>query len=98
MRHPEPLNLPLDGLFRRLELAGFELSPADRLRAWKVLGGPGKEYLQQPDQLKLLLGPVLARSAAEQEKFSELFDQYYAEVSAPLEEPERSRISLPLPG
>ncbi len=95
MRHPELHTLPLDGLFHRLELAGFELSPADRLRAWKVLGGPGKQYLQEPEQLKLLLGPVLARSAADQQRFSELFDQYYAELNAPLDLRRTSKLGLP---
>jgi formylglycine-generating enzyme required for sulfatase activity len=76
---------PLEHLFQRLTLAGFHLSPGDRLRALRVLGGPGKAYLHKPEQLKALLAPVLVRSEAEQLKFYEIFDQYYREVSAPLE-------------
>ena len=76
---------PLEHLFQRLTLAGFRLSPGDRLRALHVLGGPGKTYLREPEQLKALLAPVLVRSEAEQLKFYEIFDQYYLEVSAPLE-------------
>lgn len=79
---------PLEQLFQRLELAGFRLSPGDRLRALRVLGGPGKSALQQPEQLKMLLAPVLARSEAEQLKFYEAFDQYYREISVPLEVPD----------
>ncbi|WP_367391746.1 SUMF1/EgtB/PvdO family nonheme iron enzyme [Lewinella sp. LCG006] len=76
---------PLEHLFQRLRLAGFRLSPGDRLRALRVLGGPGKTCLQEPEKLKALLAPVLVRSEAEQLKFYEIFDQYYQEVSAPLE-------------
>lgn len=78
---------PLEHLFRRLELAGFRLSPADRLRALRILGGPAKAYLDQPAQLKQLLAPVLVRSEAEQLKFYEIFDQYYLEMSSPWEPP-----------
>lgn len=77
-------NIPLERLFQRLELAGFVISPADRLRAWQVLEGPAKTQLHEPAQLKMLLAPVLARSAAEQAKFYELFDQYYSEITQPL--------------
>jgi len=75
---------PLEQLFRRLELAGFTLSPADRLRALHVLNGPAKAYLHDPQQLKELLAPVIARSAAGQAKFYELFDLYYHDISSPL--------------
>ena len=63
---------PLEHLFRRLELAGFKISPADRLRALQILGGPAKAYLDNPAQLKQLLAPVLVRSEAEQLKFYEI--------------------------
>jgi PKD repeat protein len=75
---------PLEQLFRRLELAGFTLSPADRLRALHVLTGPAKAYLHDPQQLKELLAPVIARSAAGQAKFYELFDLYYHDITLPL--------------
>ncbi|MEL6658602.1 MAG: SUMF1/EgtB/PvdO family nonheme iron enzyme [Bacteroidota bacterium] len=78
---------PLEHLFRRLELADFQLSPADRLRALQVLGGPAKAYLNDPVRLKELLAPVLVRSEAEQLKFYEIFDQYYHDISAPWEAP-----------
>jgi len=51
---------------------------------WQVLGGPGKAHLHEPEALKYLLAPVVAKSVAEQERFYELFDHYYEEISAPL--------------
>ena len=95
MKNIRPRILPLDGLFHRLEIAGFEISPADRLRAWRILSGPAKYYLQEPEQLKLLLAPVLARNATEQDKFYDLFDQFYAELIQPLPPPPASRFDLP---
>ena len=74
------LNFPLEELLRRLELAGFHLSPADRLRALRVLAGPGKEHLASPEKLKYLLGPVLTRAAADQERFYTIFDSYIEEA------------------
>ncbi|MEZ4988676.1 MAG: hypothetical protein R2795_27255 [Saprospiraceae bacterium] len=76
---------PLELLFLRMELAGFVLSPADRLRALQLLSGPGKTCLDDPYRLRGLLAPVLTRSEAEQQKFYELFDQYYHDVSAPVD-------------
>ncbi len=51
---------------------------------WQVLGGPGKAHLHEPEALKYLLAPVVAKSVAEQERFYEIFDHYYEEISAPL--------------
>jgi len=69
-------------------MAGFALSPADRLRALQVLNGPAKGYLDQPELLKKLLAPALVRSATEQEKFYETFDLYFKEVNRPIEQKE----------
>ncbi|MEM8907685.1 MAG: PKD domain-containing protein, partial [Bacteroidota bacterium] len=74
-------------MLNRLELAGFQMSLATRLRVLRVLSGPGKAYLDNPKQLKFLICPVIARSPAEQERFYELFDHYAAELFAPLPEP-----------
>ena len=68
--------LPLDSLLHRLESAGFRVSPADRLRVVQLLDTMGSECLDNPHKLRLLLAPVLARSAAEQAKFYEVFDQW----------------------
>ncbi len=71
----------------RLELAGFQMSLATRLRALKVLSGPGKDCLNDPAKLKSILCPVIARTPAEQDRFYELFDRYMADLMAPLPEP-----------
>lgn len=75
-------------MLQRLELAGFRISPADRLRVIKTLSGPAKEFLEKDitelDQLKYVLAPILTRSAAEQETFYEIWKRYYQELKAPL--------------
>lgn len=92
-----PILLPLEQLFVQLEAAGFKLSPADRLRAWRIIEGPAKAYLDQPAALKNILAPVLVRSAKEQEQFYKIFDLYYQQISKPLavdktvERPKRSK-------
>ncbi len=68
--------LPLDSLLHRLESAGFRISPADRLRVVQLLEAMGNECLENPQKLRLLLAPILARSAAEQAKFYEVFDSW----------------------
>ena len=68
--------LPLDSLIHRLESAGFRISPSDRLRIVHLLDAMGNECLKNPHKLRLLLAPILARSAAEQAKFYEVFDQW----------------------
>jgi len=68
--------LPLDFLLRRLESAGFRVSPADRLRVVQLLDTMGNECIENPQKLRLLLAPILARSAAEQAKFYEVFNQW----------------------
>lgn len=75
--------LPLYSLLLRLEREGFELGTDKQLQLQLVLQELGKEYLHQPEQLKLLLSPVLARSREEQEKFYRIFDEYYREVVLP---------------
>ncbi len=73
---------PLDTLLHRLESAGFRISPADRLRVVQLLDTMGKECLDNPHKLRLLLAPILARSAAEQAKFYQVFDQWMPESEA----------------
>ena len=83
---PQPVQhpLPLESLVRRLELSGFHITPATRLRMIQVLGSdPGKDLLKAPGRLKYLLAPVVVQSAAEQEKFYLVFDQFFQEISAP---------------
>ena len=55
----------------------------------QTLSGPAKAFLQKDikelDQLKYVLAPILARSAAEQETFYNIWEQYYEELKAPLQ-------------
>lgn len=80
MPHSTTLPLPLESLLFRLEQAGLRISPGDRLRAYRVLAGPGKLYLREPEKLKYLLAPILCRSGAEQSQFYQIFDAYLADI------------------
>ena len=51
-----------------------------------MLSGPARAYWGEPDQLKYVLGPVVATNKAEQQRFYEIFDQYYREVTAEAEQ------------
>ena len=68
------------GLLTRLELAGFSLSPAEKIRLLQVISGPASAHWREPQKLRFLLAPVIARSKAEQERFYAIFDQYYTEL------------------
>ncbi|MBK8567368.1 MAG: SUMF1/EgtB/PvdO family nonheme iron enzyme [Saprospiraceae bacterium] len=70
-----------------MELAGFSISPAERLRVLRVLESTGQSNLKSPEKLKFLLGPVLVQGRAEQERFYELFDRYWEELQRPWEMP-----------
>ncbi len=70
-----------------MELAGFQVSPAERLRVFRVVEGFGKDNLQAPEKLKYLLCPIIAQGQADQEKFYELFDQYWVQMEEPWEMP-----------
>ena len=75
-QQPSPFTLPLDALFESLDKAGFDTSPATRVRAWRVLEGLGREkFLRNPAALNTYLAPVLVRNAAEQERFYGIFDR-----------------------
>lgn len=49
----------------------------------RLLDAAGKNTLAEPEKLKYLLCPVIAQGRADQERFYELFDQYWSEVSKP---------------
>jgi formylglycine-generating enzyme required for sulfatase activity len=79
------ITLPLDPLLELLEAAGFDASPATRVRAWRVLSGIGRDAaLRDPADLKFLLAPVFARNAEEQQRFYEVFDRYVRQIKQPL--------------
>jgi acyl carrier protein len=86
---------PLDRLVHQLELAGFRVTPAMRLRLLKTLGGPGKRFLNDTKKLKYILCPVVAQSAAEQQRFYELFDRFHKDVLAKeVDIPEEPKVSF----
>ena len=71
------INFPLDPLFSLLETSGFEVSPATRVRAWRVLSSVGlRPSLNDPAQLKTRLAPLFARSYEQQQLFYTVFDRY----------------------
>lgn len=58
------------------------------------MAGPGKDCLLEPQRLRYLLAPVLAKSAAEQALFYEVFEKYWADVmpeQVPEPEPVKQR-------
>lgn len=69
-------------MLTRLELAGFQLSPAEQVRLLQVISGPASIHWREQAKLKFLLAPIIAHSKAEQERFYAIFDQYYAELLA----------------
>ncbi|MEO0733844.1 MAG: hypothetical protein AAFZ52_13490, partial [Bacteroidota bacterium] len=80
---PQHEILPLDELFGRLQSVGFELSPDDRLRAYRLVDSLPVGRLGKRDALEdfgLRLGPVLCRSGAEQETFQRVYAAYVAEL------------------
>ncbi|HRI59449.1 MAG TPA: hypothetical protein PK228_06990, partial [Saprospiraceae bacterium] len=82
------ITLPLDPLFALLDVSGFDVSPATRVRVWRVLDSVGREVaLRDPVQLRLLLAPVFARSAEEQKRFYEVFEKYTEAVKKSDEKP-----------
>jgi hypothetical protein len=72
--------LPLEGLFLRLEAAGFEITPADRLRVYRLLRAFGPDNLKNPEELGMILGPALCHNGGEQAKFARIYAAYLAEL------------------
>lgn len=81
------ISLPLETFLQQLEIAGFRITPATRLSVLRVLQSVGKANLQNPQKLKYLLAPVIAKSETEQKRFYDLFEVYWKELNAPLSEP-----------
>ncbi len=82
------IGLPLDPLFSLLEVAGFDVTPASRVRAWRVLSSAGlRASLDNPALLRGLLAPVFARSAEQQLRFYEVFDRFVESISREPEPP-----------
>lgn len=78
---PSPLfKLPLDALLLRLQREGFVFGVDLHLQLQQLLRSLGHEYLNDPESLKRILAPVLAKSQEQQIKFYRIFDEYYQEV------------------
>ena len=73
-------NLPLQSLLVRLEQAGFSLDPSTQYKIQEVLQRLGRDYLDQPAQIRRLIGPIIANNPQEQMLFQEVFDSYWEEV------------------
>ena len=74
------ITFPLETLFDRLENAGFDCSPAARVRAFRLLAALGP-LPPERDRLRGMLAPLFARSAEEQKRFYEIFERYWEEMS-----------------
>lgn len=58
-------------------MAGFVIVPAEKLSLFQALAGPAKAHLKNPEKLKYVLAPLVANNKTEQERFYEIFDQWY---------------------
>ncbi|MDX2071447.1 MAG: SUMF1/EgtB/PvdO family nonheme iron enzyme [Haliscomenobacter sp.] len=76
-----------------MELAGFQLSPAEQVRLLQVISGPASAHWRESEKLKFLLAPIIAHSKAEQERFYAIFDQYYAELLAEATDADKAEAS-----
>ncbi|MCP4273750.1 MAG: SUMF1/EgtB/PvdO family nonheme iron enzyme [Gammaproteobacteria bacterium] len=70
------IKLPLEKLILRLTNAGFKIDVSLRLKMHKALSQLGKKYLKKPEDLGLVLCPLVAKSKAEQERFGSIFKVY----------------------
>lgn len=60
----------------------------------QVIAGPAREHWREPKKLCYLLAPIIARSKAEQERFYNIFDQYYAELLTEATEADKAEDKL----
>jgi len=79
--------LPLDLLIGRLEAAGFRVDTSRRLRMLRVFDDLGNPFVDRHfEELKYLLSPLVSRSPQEQERFYEIFDAFWRECEAEVEQ------------
>lgn len=71
--------LPLETLILKLEGDGFKIGPDTRISMQKVLKELGRDFLDQPQNLKQIICPLVARNRIEQDKFNRVFDEYFSE-------------------
>ncbi|MCP5007954.1 MAG: PKD domain-containing protein [Planctomycetes bacterium] len=80
------IKLPLDKLILRLTNAGFKIDVNLRIKMHKALSRLGRKYLKKPEDLGLILCPLVAKSKAEQERFGSIFKAYIAEAGGDVAE------------
>ncbi|MBM5817978.1 MAG: hypothetical protein FJ083_15795, partial [Cyanobacteria bacterium K_Offshore_surface_m2_239] len=73
----------LEGLLERLRQAGFRVGVADTIRVHQLLLALTERgvMLESPERLTRLLGPVLCRSASEQEAFGRHVAEWWPETA-----------------
>ncbi len=80
-----PTPLPLTRLFAQLQAAGFRLDTRRKLRLWRALHARGADYVGKTEELKYLLAPLIATTAAEQERFYKLWGEFCDECEKEFE-------------
>lgn len=60
----------------------------------QVISGPASAHWREPEKLRYLLAPIIAKSKAEQERFYSIFDQYYTELLAEATEADKAEDKL----
>ena len=83
-----PTPLPLTRLFAQLQAAGFRLDTRRKLRLWRALHARGADYVGKTEELKYLLAPLIATTAAEQERFYKLWGEFLEECEKESSAPE----------
>ncbi|MBL7804719.1 MAG: SUMF1/EgtB/PvdO family nonheme iron enzyme [Saprospiraceae bacterium] len=83
-----PTPLPLTRLFAQLQAAGFRLDTRRKLRLWRALHAQGAGFVGKTEELKYLLAPLIATTAAEQERFYQLWDGFLEECKKEAVDPE----------
>lgn len=75
-------NIPIafESLILKLAAEGFKMSVDTIVRIQRVLEEFGKEFSGRPQDLKQILCPLIARNKAEQEKFNQVFDNYFSRI------------------
>lgn len=76
-QHQYPL---LEGLMTSLESEGFAISLDMIIRIQGILETQGSQYRAQPENLKRILCPIIAKSDVEQQKFYRIFDTWFTQL------------------
>lgn len=98
MTENKHITLPLNTFIQRLELAGYSISPAQRLQLFRIIKSFGADHLDEPEKLGSLLCPIIAKSQIEQQRFYEVFERYIQEITPEIIEKESLPWWKKLPG